>query len=204
MSAVPLEARLHLVEELLRYDGGDLDADPFLTRPHDDLPLRRAGSEEGICVLANLVLGVEVFDADIGLVLQDVLHHLGVPRLGAGLAGGVPLLEMARDPAQAGVAAGVHLKDFLHDDRLPLIEDKGTRGGLGLSDVVVPVHPGTLGGDASLPQFMLLAARKALDDLGLFELCDGAEHCQREFVFRVLDVVSAIDDELLPLLENLK
>jgi hypothetical protein len=54
----------------------------------------------------------------------------------------------------------------------------------------------------SLPQFMLPAARKALDDLGLFKLCDGAEYRQREFVFRVLDIVSAIDDELLTLLQN--
>src|SRR5262249_49795950 len=86
--------------------------------------------------------------------------------------------------------------------RLALIDDEGAGSGCGLADVVVPVHPRALGGHKSQPQLVLLAARKALDDLCLFEFCDGAEHRQCELVFRVLDVVSAVDDELLPVLQN--
>ena len=46
-------------------------------------------------------------------------------------------------------------------------------------------------------------ARGALDDLGPLQFRDGAEHGDRELVFGIVDVILALDDDLLAMLEEL-
>jgi len=46
-------------------------------------------------------------------------------------------------------------------------------------------------------------ARGALNDLGPLQFRDGAEHGDRELVFGIVDVVPALDDDLLAVLQKL-
>jgi len=69
--------------------------------------------------------------------------------------------------------------------------------------VIVPIEIVAAAEEVSLCEAQLSAARCSLDNLRPLEFGDRTEHGQRELVFRVLDVVTAIDDQPLPVLQDL-
>jgi hypothetical protein len=80
-----------------------------------------------------------------------------------------------------------------------LIDDPG-RGSRDLSDVVIPERVYAAAKELPLWEAQLLASCDPLHDLGPLELGNGSKHSER---IGVLDVVLAVDDDLLAVLEYL-
>ena len=73
----------------------------------------------------------------------------------------------------------------------------------GLLHVVVSVDAVAVAAQLSHAQPVEPPARGALDDLGPLQLRDGPEHGDRELVFGIVDVVLALDDDPLAVLDEL-
>ena len=61
--------------------------------------------------------------------------------------------------------------------------------------IVVPIDVVAAAKEITPCHTLLLATWRALDDLRALEFRDRAEHGQREFIFKIVDVVFAVDDD---------
>ena len=146
---------------------------------------------------------VEVPRARIRLVPEHGLDLIPVPQRPSHAGRHTALLEGARDGDQAEAATREHLEDRPDDRRLLLVDDERGRCGRGLPHVVVPVDAVAVAAQLAHAQPVEPPARGALDDLGPLQFRDGPEHGDRELVFGIVDVVPALDDDLLAVLEEL-
>jgi hypothetical protein len=146
---------------------------------------------------------VEVPRARIGLVFQHGLDVISVPLRPSHAGRHAAVFEGAGNGDQAEAAAREHLEDRPDHRRLLIVDDE--RGGCcrGLPNVVIPVDAVAVAAELSHPEPVEPAARGSLDDLGPLQFRDRPKHGDRELVFRIVDVVLALDDDPLAVLDEL-
>ena len=83
------------------------------------------------------------------------------------------------------------------------VDDERGRCGRGLLHIVVSVDAVAVAAQLSHAQPVEPPARGALDDLGPLQFRDRPEHGDRELVFGIVDVVLALDDDSLAVLDEL-